>query len=74
MGTLCADDGGTGPVIREAVANHVALVELLLKNGANPKLKDKEGHVAKDFDYNPDADAEVLSKAEKVAGSKKDEL
>jgi ankyrin repeat protein len=67
------DDGGTGPLLREAVKSHAALVDLLLKHGANPKLKDKEGHVAKDFDYNPDADAELLSKAEKVAaGAKKD--
>ena len=44
-------DGGTGPIIREALATHTALVDLLLKNGANASLKDKEGHTAKDFDY-----------------------
>jgi ankyrin repeat protein len=60
-------DGGTGPVIREALASHTAVVDLLLKNGANPKLKDKEGHTAKDFDYNPDADSEVLDKQSKIA-------
>ena len=60
-------DGGTGPLIREALANHTALVDLLLKNGANPKLKDKEGHTAKDFDYHPDAESEVLDKQAKMA-------
>lgn len=46
-------DGGTGPIIREAMSNHTALVDLLLKNGADASLKDKEGHTAKDFDYHP---------------------
>lgn len=57
-----ADDGGTGPIIREALDNHTALVDVLLKSGADPKLKDKEGHVAKDFDYHPDTDNELLEK------------
>ena len=67
------DDGGTGPVIQKALESHIALVDLLLKKGADPSLKDKQGNTAKDFDYHPDADAEVLSNAEKIA-SKKDEL
>eukprot|EP00522_Entomoneis_paludosa_P016198 CAMPEP_0172440294 /NCGR_PEP_ID=MMETSP1065-20121228/964_1 /TAXON_ID=265537 /ORGANISM="Amphiprora paludosa, Strain CCMP125" /LENGTH=892 /DNA_ID=CAMNT_0013189081 /DNA_START=48 /DNA_END=2726 /DNA_ORIENTATION=- len=45
------DDGGTGPLIKEALANHTALVDFLLSNGADATLKDKEGHTAKDFDY-----------------------
>lgn len=49
------DDGGTGPLIREALSNHTALVDFLLSNGADTTMKDKEGHVAKDFDYHPDA-------------------
>lgn len=72
-----ADDGGTGPVIREALDNHTALVDLLLKNGADEKLKDKEGHTAQDFDFHPDADSEVLdkeTKAEKVRDESKNEL
>jgi ankyrin repeat protein len=71
------DDGGTGPVIREALDNHTALVELLIKNGADEKLKDKEGHTAKDFDFHPDTDAEVLdkeTKAEKFRDESKNEL
>ena len=71
------DDSGTGPIIKEALANHVALVDMLLKNGADPSLKDKEGHTAKDFDYHPDADADVLekqAKAEKVRDESKNEL
>uniref|UniRef100_A0A6U3Q8H2 Uncharacterized protein n=2 Tax=Ditylum brightwellii TaxID=49249 RepID=A0A6U3Q8H2_9STRA len=66
------DDGGTGPIIREALDNHTALVELLLKNGADEKLKDKEGHTAADFDFHPDADADVLGREEKAA-KKRDE-
>ena len=48
------DDGGTGPIIKEALSNHTALVDFLLNNGADASLKDKEGHVAKDFDYQAD--------------------
>lgn len=65
-----SDDGGTGPLIRDALNNHTALVDLLLKNGADTKLKDKEGHVAKDFDYHPDADSEILDKVVKKEASR----
>lgn len=71
------DDNGTGTIIREALDNHSALVELLLKNGANTKLKDKEGHVAKDFDFHPDVDGVILEKeerAEKARDESKNEL
>jgi hypothetical protein len=59
-------DGGTGPIIREAMSNHRALVDLLLKNGADASLKDKEGHTAKDFDYQVFADSDVLDKQAKM--------
>jgi ankyrin repeat protein len=65
-----SDDGGSGPLLREALNNHTALVDLLLKNGADSKLKDKEGHMAKDFDYHPDADSEILDKVVKKEASK----
>ena len=65
------DDGGTGPIIREALDNHNRMVSLLVKNGADETIKDKEGHTALDFDYHPDADAEVL-KQEEQAGKKRD--
>jgi ankyrin repeat protein len=71
------DDAGTGPLIQEALVNHTALVSLLLKGGADASLKDKEGHTAKDFDFHPDADADVLekeTKAEKVRDASKNEL
>jgi ankyrin repeat protein len=71
------DDNGTGPIIRQALNNHTALVELLIKNGADQSLKDKEGHVAKDFDFHPDTDAEILAKeakAEKLKDESKNEL
>jgi ankyrin repeat protein len=66
------DDGGTGPLIQEALTNHTMLVELLLKAGADNTIKDKEGHVAKDFDFQPDADGELLEREEK-AERKRDE-
>mmetsp|Transcript_37064 Transcript_37064/g.54451 ORF Transcript_37064/g.54451 Transcript_37064/m.54451 type:complete len:947 (-) Transcript_37064:79-2919(-) len=59
------DDNGTGPVIREALDNHTKLVNILLERGADVKLKDKEGHMAKDFDFHPDLDGDVISKQEK---------
>mmetsp|Transcript_14721 Transcript_14721/g.23807 ORF Transcript_14721/g.23807 Transcript_14721/m.23807 type:complete len:897 (-) Transcript_14721:44-2734(-) len=71
------DDNGTGPIIREALNSHSALVELLIKSGADQSLKDKEGHVAKDFDFHPDTDAEILAKearAEKLKDESKNEL
>ena len=64
------DDGGTGPIIREALDNHNRMVGLLVKNGANESIKDKEGHTAKDFDFHPDADADVLMQEEQ-AGKKR---
>lgn len=67
------DDGGTGPLIQEALNNHTTLVDLLLNAGADKTLKDKEGHVAADFDFQPDApDNELLEKEEK-AERKRDE-
>mmetsp|Transcript_27152 Transcript_27152/g.56530 ORF Transcript_27152/g.56530 Transcript_27152/m.56530 type:complete len:949 (-) Transcript_27152:246-3092(-) len=60
------DDGGTGPLIQEALTNHTTLVDLLLKAGADGSLKDKEGHVAADFDFQPDADGELLEREEKA--------
>ncbi|KAL7539128.1 hypothetical protein ACHAXR_009053 [Thalassiosira sp. AJA248-18] len=66
------DDGGTGPLIQEALKNHTTLVDLLLNAGADTALKDKEGHVAQDFDFQPDADNELLEKEEK-AERKRDE-
>lgn len=72
-----ADDSGTGPIIRQAMDDHIALVDILMKNGADASIKDKEGHTAKDFDFHPDADSEVLEKqarAEKVRDESKNEL
>lgn len=66
------DDGGTGPIIREALDNHNKMITLLIKSGADETIKDKEGHTAKDFDYHPDADTEVL-KQQELAGKKRDE-
>ena len=43
-----------------------------MKAGADITLKDKEGHVAADFDFQPDADGELLEREEK-AERKRDE-
>lgn len=72
-----ADDGETGPMLRDALDNHTAVVDLLIKSGADQSLKDKEGHAAKDFDFNPETDEGVLAneaKAEKARDSSKNEL
>jgi len=57
-----------GPLIKEALNNHTELVNMLLKAGADVTLKDKEGHVASDFDFQPEgsADSEVLENEEKA--------
>jgi ankyrin repeat protein len=61
------DAEGTVPLIKEALEDHKSLVDLLLKSGADPAMKDKEGHVANDFDFHPDTDAEILEKQAKAA-------
>jgi ankyrin repeat protein len=71
------EDGGTGPIIQEALANHTNLVNLLIEKGADATLKDKEGHMASDFDYHPDLDGEVMEKEEmkeKMRDSSRNEL
>mmetsp|Transcript_12255 Transcript_12255/g.17096 ORF Transcript_12255/g.17096 Transcript_12255/m.17096 type:complete len:903 (+) Transcript_12255:62-2770(+) len=71
------EDGGTLQVIQDAMKNHSALVQLLLKSGADATLKDKEGHVAADFDFKPETDSEVLeqeAKAAKARDESKNEL
>jgi len=54
-----AEVSGTGPILSEALDNHLKLVELLLKQGADPHIKDKEGNKAKDFDYSKETDPTV---------------
>jgi len=67
-----ADDGGTGIIIRDALDKHSKMVEVLVKNGADESIKDKEGHAAKDFDFYPDPDTELLEQ-EEDAEIKRDE-
>lgn len=40
-------------IIREALQTHIDVVQLLMKGGADLNIKDSEGHVATDFDYQP---------------------
>ena len=35
-----------------------SIIDLLLTSGADPSLKDSEGRMAKDFDYQPPAEGE----------------
>lgn len=62
--------------IKEALANHNALIAALISGGADESLKDKEGHVAKDFDFVPESElnAEVLEAERKRGNVKGDEL
>mmetsp|Transcript_27117 Transcript_27117/g.38869 ORF Transcript_27117/g.38869 Transcript_27117/m.38869 type:complete len:938 (-) Transcript_27117:892-3705(-) len=67
----------TGPIIAEALSNHTKLIGLLVEKGADPNLKDKEGHIAVDFDFHPDLDGEVMEKEaqkEKTRDESKNEL
>jgi len=64
------DDAGTGSTIKEALDNHTALVDMLMGANADVSLKDREGHVAKDFDYNPNADGEVLEQAKSAQAAR----
>ena len=60
-----------------AFARGTEAAEILPERGADPALKDKEGHTAKDFDYHPDADSEILdkeAKAEKIRDESQYEL
>lgn len=69
------NDGGTGPIIQEALSNHTKIVEMLMSAGADEKLKDKEGHAAVDFDFHSDLDADVVKQEKKVLeDSSKNEL
>jgi len=64
-------------IIKEALDNHTAVLELLMKRGADSGLKDKEGHTAKDFDFNPGLDEEVVEqemKGERKRKKSKNEL
>eukprot|EP00934_Nitzschia_sp_Nitz4_P000144 Nitzschia sp. Nitz4//scaffold23_size168460//114408//117133//NITZ4_002234-RA/size168460-snap-gene-0.165-mRNA-1//-1//CDS//3329543680//144//frame0 len=70
-------DSDTMKILKEALDMHKSLVELLLKSGADASIKDKEGYQAKDFDFQPDADADILdkqAKAQKAKDESKNEL
>ncbi|CAM9763513.1 unnamed protein product [Ascophyllum nodosum] len=53
------DDSSTEStnMMREAMAHTQSIIDLLLRSGADASLKDKEGRMAKDFDYQPPAAA-----------------
>jgi len=58
------NDGGIGPVIRQALDNHTLVIEYLINSGADQTIKDKEGHMAEDFDFHSDSDAELFMREE----------
>ncbi|CAM9752836.1 unnamed protein product, partial [Choristocarpus tenellus] len=48
------DEGESTKMMREALDQTQAIIDLLMKNGADPSLKDKEGRTAEDFDFKPE--------------------
>ncbi|CAM9820487.1 unnamed protein product [Pylaiella littoralis] len=50
--------GESTKMMREAMAHTQSIIDLLLTSGAEPSLKDSEGRMAKDFDYQPPAEGE----------------
>jgi ankyrin repeat protein len=54
-------------LIKEALDNHTAVIDLLAASGADATIKDSEGHTAADFDYNPDLDADLVEGEKKSA-------
>ncbi|GMI15726.1 hypothetical protein TrLO_g10264 [Triparma laevis f. longispina] len=72
------DDEANSKIIKEALANHTAVVNLLTKRGADLTLRDNEGHTAADFDYHPEVDGDALEQAkveekrkQRIKGKKK---
>lgn len=65
------DEGANSKIIAEALANHTDVVNILIKGGSDENLKDKEGHVAKDFDFHPEVTEEELDKEIKVEKRRK---
>eukprot|EP01035_Chromulina_nebulosa_P017130 gene17130-22644_t len=52
-------------LIKDALKTHIDVVNILLKNGADPLLKDLEGHIAIDFDYKaPSAEGTIVQDKE----------
>jgi ankyrin repeat protein len=49
--SMTAELAGSVALINTALQQHQETVRLLLKNGASETLKDKEGHIAVDFDF-----------------------
>jgi len=56
-------------LVKEALHNHTETVNVIAKV-ADLTIKDKEGHVAADFDYNPEVDEELVEQ-EKAAEKKR---
>mmetsp|Transcript_21787 Transcript_21787/g.32574 ORF Transcript_21787/g.32574 Transcript_21787/m.32574 type:complete len:891 (-) Transcript_21787:80-2752(-) len=69
-------DDATGTRIKESLDKHSELVKELIAAGADESLKDKEGHVAKDFDFVPESELneEVLEAEKKRKSKSSDEL
>jgi len=72
------DDEANSKIIKEALANHTTVVNLLTKSGADLTLRDNEGHTAEDFDYHPEVDGDALEQAkveekrkQRIKGKKK---
>ncbi|GMI48513.1 hypothetical protein TrCOL_g5911 [Triparma columacea] len=67
------EDVANSEIITEALKNHTAVVELLVKSGADQSIKDNEGHTAMDFDFKdvPEDVLELEKEKEDKRGRKK---
>ncbi len=50
---LTDDNDNSTKIIKDALQTHIEVVQLLLDYKADPTMKDKEGHTALDFDFQP---------------------
>ena len=55
-----SDDLSSAALIRQTLQQHIDVVKFLISSGADVNVKDNEGHIASDFDYQP-PESEVTS-------------
>ena len=70
------ENDSTKASIVEALDRHTKVISALISAGADESLKDKDGHVAKDFDFVPEAElnADILDAERKRKNKGGDEL
>lgn len=70
-GSSKGEDESNSKIIRDALANHTATVDLLISSGADQTIKDNEGHTAADFEYKTGLSEEVLEKEKDLESRRK---